>query len=166
MAGAAAISPPYDLAASAPHIAQALGGLYVRNFLSTMIPKALAKEKQYPGCLDRNAARKARNFEQYDTAVTAPLHGFEDCWDYYGQSSCGRYLAAIRKPTMFISSEDDPFYPASTLPSSEILSSPFIYPQFTPKGGHAGFVYGDWRAPRVWAEEQIVDFFQACEVLR
>lgn len=166
IAGAAAVSAPFDFAASAPHIERALGGFYVRAFLATMIPRALAMERRQPGCLDPEAVRRARNFQEYDTRATAPVYGFRDCWDYYAQSSCGPYLRRIRVPTLLLSSRDDPFYPESTLPLEDARTSPWLYPCFTRRGGHLGFVGGTWRSPRYWAEEQVALFFETIERAR
>lgn len=161
VAAAAAISPPFDLTASGPQIDRALGGYYVRRFLRSLIPKMIEKERQYPGCIDIEAVRRSRTFEQFDTHATAALHGFRDAWDYWERVSCGPLLERIRRPTLLIAAQDDPFNPASSLPRRAAARSPWLFPLFTSAGGHVGFVEGavPW-APRYWAERQVFRFFR------
>ncbi len=158
---AAAVSLPFDLCISGPHLDEIVGGRYTRHFLSTLIPKALAKEAQYPGCIDTELVRTLRSFREFDTHVTAALHGFEDAEDYWRKASCGPALPLVRRPLLLLASHDDPFNPSHSIPHEVIDASPFLYPQLTEKGGHVGFVYGSpWRT-RHWAEEQTVRFFEA-----
>lgn len=160
---AAVISPPFDLTVSGPTLDAALGGFYTWRFLRQLKPKALAKAKQFPGRLDVDAIRSARNFAVFDTVVTAAIHGFRDAEDYWQQSGCGQFLATIRRPTLLVAAADDPFNPGSTLPLDAVRASPWLYPQFTPRGGHVGFVYGTPLRMRHWAEEQVTRFFQFLE---
>jgi hypothetical protein len=156
---ASAISPPFDLTQSGPAIDRALGGLYVRRFLRTLIPKALAKERQYPGCLDREAVRRSRTFAEFDTHATAALHGFHDALDYWQRSGCGQFLPGIRRPTLLVAAADDPFNPAASLPPGISRQNPMLFEAFPDRGGHVGFLTGKPWAPGSWAEERTVEFF-------
>ncbi|HVS14274.1 MAG TPA: alpha/beta fold hydrolase [Thermoanaerobaculia bacterium] len=159
--GAAAISAPFDLTVSGPVLDRALGGLYTRRFLRTLIPKALAKERQYPGSIDRERVARARTFAEFDTWATARLHGFRDAWDYWERCSSGPFLERVRRPLLLVSAADDPFNPAATLPRGIADRNPRIAALFTERGGHVGFVEGTpWR-PRHWAEERAVGFLAA-----
>jgi len=163
VAGAAVVCPPFDMLRAGPHIDQVLGGRYVKHFLKTLIPKAIEKEAQYPGCVDIKRVCASQTFEEFDTWGTAAIHGFEDAFDYWRKVACGQFLPHIRVPTMLVAAADDPFNPADTLPHETAAESPHLYPQFTKRGGHVGFVYGSpWR-PRYWAEEQVRRFFQLAE---
>lgn len=159
---AAVVSAPYDLTVSGPQIDRVLGGLYVRHFLRGLIPKAIEKERQYPGCMPIERVIRSRTFEEFDTFATAALHGFRDAGHYWQTQGCGQFLSGIRRPTLLLSSEDDPFNPGSTLPRLPASQSPYLHPLFTRHGGHAGFVYGTTpMQARYWAEEQVARFF-AC----
>lgn len=157
--GAAVISAPYDLLTSSAHMDNSLSRFYVRHFLRMLIPKALAKEAQHPGCFDAEAVRRARTFNGFDDAATAPLHGFADAEDYYRKSGCGQFVSGIRRPTLLLSAADDPFNPGSTLPREAAEVSPYLHPQFPERGGHVGFLRRGFGS---WAEEQAVRFFTAC----
>jgi predicted alpha/beta-fold hydrolase len=156
---AVAISAPFDLAAAADKMSRGSGRIYTRFFLRTLKPKARQKAREYPNRLDDKAIRKARNWRQYDDAVTAPLHGFRDAEDYWARSSSKPLLERIRRPVLLINAEDDPFIPASSLPEDAVAESEWLQASFTARGGHAGFVAGalPWR-PLYWAEHRAIDF--------
>jgi uncharacterized protein len=160
---AAAMSCPFDVTLSGPHLDRVLGGAYVRWFLRTLIPKALAKAEQFPDMLDVEKIRGSKTFVDYDTHATAKLHGFEDAFDYWKRCSCGQFLPGIRRPTLLLTSKDDPFNPPNTLPHATIEANPFLVAQFSDAGGHMGFVQGPHplRA-EYWAEAQVARFFLAC----
>lgn len=161
LVSAAAVSAPYDPTIGAANIHKQLGGLYMKAFLNALVPKAIAKEAQYPGTLDVEAVRACRHFWDFDTHVTSPLHGFRDADDYWAQVAGHRWLEHIRLPTLLLSAADDPFNPAETLPVAQAAASPWLHPLFTEEGGHLGFVYGESpEKPRFWAEEKVVEFFQ------
>ena len=157
---AAVVCPPFDLTVSGPQMDRAGWGLYSRWFTRSLIKKAIEKERQYPGALDLEAIEASRTFVQFDTHATAALHGYRDATDYYAQVSCGQFLHAIRRPTLLLSSADDPFNPTLTLPRKIAEESPWLHPQFTERGGHVGFVAGSTFGPFSYrSEEQVVRFF-------
>jgi predicted alpha/beta-fold hydrolase len=160
---AALVALPFDLATSADALDRSLCGIYARHFTRTLIAKAVAKERQFPGCIDIARVRRTRTIVAFDDAATAPLHGFRDAQDYYARCSCGPFLERICVPTLLIASADDPYNPASTLPREAVGRSPWLIPLFTTRGGHQGFVSGPWpwRAT-YWAEEQVVGFLRYC----
>lgn len=157
---AAAVSAPYDLARCAERCDRRYGGVIARHFLRTLIPTALAKERQFPGCCDPEAVRACRTFRAFDDLVTAPLHGFRDAAHYYATQSCGPLLPSVRRPTLLLAAEDDPLVPADVLPHAAVAGSRFLLPSFHRHGGHVAFVAGGapWR-PRRWAEAQVLRFF-------
>ncbi|MCC6696468.1 MAG: alpha/beta fold hydrolase [Candidatus Hydrogenedentes bacterium] len=164
---AAVVSAPFDLTVSGPHIDQAVGGAYARHFLKKLIAKAIEKERQYPGIIDIERARRCRTLYEFDDCATAVLHGFSGADEYWRTQGCGQFLGGIRVPTMLLSSADDPFNPAETLPRELAASSAYLYPQFTERGGHVGFVYGatPWTCG-YWAEEQVARYFKTVHEYR
>lgn len=159
---AAVISAPYDLVASSAHMDRGISRLYVLHFLRKLLPKTLEKDRQYPGVLNMEGLRTARTFKEFDDYATAPLHGFKDAHDYYTSVACGQFLNGIRRPTLLLSSADDPFNPGATFPHELAAEHPYLHPLFTKRGGHVGFIRrGAARGLGFWAEEQIVRFFNA-----
>jgi predicted alpha/beta-fold hydrolase len=160
IAVAAALAPPYDLAASARHLETAMGRFYVGGFLRTLRRKAVETARRFPEVaarMDLPRVLAARTFRDFDDAATAPLHGFEGADDYYRRSSCLRYLAAIRTPTLCLSSGDDPFLPRGILDLAREASPAVVDFRTTRRGGHLGWVGGaaPWR-PVYWAERFVL----------
>lgn len=142
VAAVAAISAPLDLALSGAHIDSGLNRqIYVRNFLSTMQPRARQKHAQYPGLFDMQAVAKARSLYEFDNAFTAPLHGFRNTDDYYQRASSVRAMYSIRLPALVINAMNDPFVPPTALPTHRQV--PSHVQLFQPStGGHVGFAAG------------------------
>jgi predicted alpha/beta-fold hydrolase len=161
LAGAVAISVPFDLAACARAMDQGLQRiLYTASFMRSFRQKTRAKALAHPGFVDVRAALRAGTFAAYDRVVTAPLHGFADEVDYWRRASSAPYLAHVRRPTLLINALDDPFIPAASLPDPRTLP-PRVRAEYVKVGGHVGFVEGPpWRAVS-WAERRAVDFLAA-----
>jgi uncharacterized protein len=45
---------------------------------------------------------------EFDSAVTAPVFGYQDVWDYYNRASSTNKLPDIKTPLLIIQSLDDP----------------------------------------------------------
>jgi uncharacterized protein len=160
VAAAAALSTPYDLAASARHLETRRGHVYVGNFLSTLRRKAIDAAGRFPEAaarIDLPRTLRARTFREFDDAATAPLHGFAGADDYYRKSSSLFFLPRITTPTLCVSAEDDPFLGAESLARARNAASSSVEFHVTERGGHIGFVGGirPWR-PVYWAEELAV----------
>lgn len=155
----AGISAPQDLLASALALNRGFSRLYVHMFMQTLRRKAMLKLTQYPGLYDHRRAQRARDFFTYDDAVTAPMHGFRGCHDYWGRSACKRYLSAIEVPALVVNARNDPFLPARALARPQEVSRQ-VRLHYPDTGGHVGFVAGRWPGSIDWFGEQLVQWFQ------
>jgi predicted alpha/beta-fold hydrolase len=162
IAAAAVLSVPYDLGAGARNLEHAIGRIYVRHFLPSLMAKIAHLSEQFPelrSLLDLEAARRARDFWAFDDAATAPLHGFTNAADYYARSSSIGFAARIATPTLCISALDDPFLPREVLDRFAGTASAAVELCVTRRGGHVGFVGGaNPRHPRYWAEEAAIEW--------
>lgn len=138
----AAICSPVDLTASGQAIGQGFSRLsYTRMFLRSMKPRALAKWQQHPGLFDRDKLIAARDLYEFDNVFTAPLHGFKDTQDYWLRASAKPQLARIRIPALVLNALNDPFVPATCLPTvAEVGASVRLWQPR--QGGHVGFPAG------------------------
>ena len=160
---AAAISVPFDLERGSRHISTGFSRVYERHFLRTLRRKADSKLARFPGLFDREAMFRAKTLYDFDDVVTAPIHGFRDAHDYYSRSSSLRFLDRIRRPTLLLSSRDDPFLPSDVLNDVAAVArkNEYVTMEFTNRGGHVGFVSGaPWR-PIYYAEQRVAEFFAA-----
>ncbi|MGH8753185.1 MAG: YheT family hydrolase, partial [Burkholderiales bacterium] len=156
---AAAVSAPLDMLAAGDHLGQGFNLFYTRAFLASMKEKFLEKLKRFPKLADRKAMLRSMTLRQFDDVVTAPLHGYKNTDDYWTRASSKPGLINIRVPTLLINAKNDPFLPASFLPSPAEVSSAVTL-DFPDTGGHAGFVSGAFPGRLDWLPQRILDFFQ------
>jgi len=151
---AAAVSVPFRLHAAEQRLNQGFSRIYQRHILATL------KRQWYRKC--RMLARldlctglpEVRSFRDFDTLITAPLHGFADVDDYYTRASSAEILPQIRVPTLLLNAADDPFSTADSLPQPDRVSAQ-IELEFYPRGGHVGFIENNGRR---YFERRIPDF--------
>ncbi len=157
VAAAATASVPLDLMAAGIAIDQGFNRLYAWHFLHTLKPKALAMAERFPGRLDRAKVARARSMREFDDAVTAPLHGFADVTDYWTRGSSKPWLRGVQVPTLVLNARNDPFVPASSLPSPADVS-PWVRLEQPAAGGHAGFLHGAFPGSATWLPRHLVRF--------
>jgi uncharacterized protein len=155
---AVAVSAPVDLMAAGDALGRGLNMIYTRAFLRTLKAKSLAKLGRFPDLYDRNAVRRARTLREFDDLVTAPLHGFRDTNDYWTRASSKPLLTRIAVPTLLLNARNDPFMPASALPTSDQVSDAVTL-EFPHDGGHVGFVAGWPPGHLSWLPRRIIRFF-------
>jgi predicted alpha/beta-fold hydrolase len=163
IAGAVAISVPFDLEAGSRKISRGSARIYDQHFLKQLRGKALRKLESHPGLFDKEALLRATSVYGFDDVVTAPVHGFADAHDYYSQSSSLAYLSRIRVPTLLISSRDDPFLPAAVLDRMREIATgnPALHAEIHEHGGHVGFVGGAWPwSARYYVEHRALGFLR------
>jgi predicted alpha/beta-fold hydrolase len=157
---AAAISAPLDLAAASRNLASGFNRIYTKNFLNTLIPRALAKDQRFPGIIDVPRLKAARTLADFDDAVIAPVHGFANANDYYAKCSSRSLLSLIRVPTLVLNAANDPFLPVSALPSAGDVSSA-VELEIPSHGGHVGFVSDGLPGNIAWLPQRLLAHFAA-----
>lgn len=158
---AAAVSAPLDLTAASIALDQGFNrSIYTARFLLTLKQKALEKAARFPGILDAEAIENATTFREFDTLFTARLHGFRDADDYWLKASSKPWLRSISIPTLVINAKNDPFMPASALPSNDEVSDAVTLEQ-PDTGGHASFPSGPFPGNLDWIPQRLMTHFEA-----
>ena len=157
----AAISVPFKLAVASEMTTKGIAKYY-QNMLLHAMKKAIHKkfhDRKHPP-IDLAKAMQASTFRDFDDAVTAPLHGFNDAGEYYQKSSSCYYISGIRKPTLVVSALDDPLVPPEAIPArSEFSDSTTV--EIHPRGGHIGFVGGNIPGlAEYWLEDRIIHYLK------
>lgn len=164
LAGAAAVSVPFDLARGSRFLDRGFSRFYQAHFLRSLRRKAIGKSARYPDALRPEVVATASTLYEFDDLVTAPVHGFRDANDYYTRSSSLHYLARIRTPTLLLSAHDDPFLPREVLDEVRAIAdaNSCLDVEFVEHGGHVGFISGSlpWR-PFYYAEWRAAEFLSA-----
>jgi predicted alpha/beta-fold hydrolase len=156
---AVAVSAPIDLPASGRALDRGWNRIYARNFLKTLVPKALAKERRFPGLYDAAALARVRTMRAFDDLVTAPLHGFRGVDDYWSRGSSKPWMRAIELRTLVLNARNDPFIPGDSLPGPGEVGDAVLLEQ-PPHGGHVGFASGPFPGGLDWLSARICRFFE------
>ena len=158
---AVGVSAPLDLTAAGVALDSGFNRyVYTARFLATLKVKALRKAAQYPGVLDADAIRAATTFREFDTLVTARLHGFVDADDYWFKVSSKPWLKSIRVPTLVLNARNDPFLPADALPGINEVSDAVTLEQ-PETGGHVAFPGGPFPGTVEWLPQHVLQFFDS-----
>lgn len=156
---AAGVSAPLDMAAAGRTLDRGFNRrVYTARFLVTLKQKALRKAAQFPGVLDAEAIAAATTFREFDTLVTARLHGFRDADDYWQKASSKPLLRAIAVPTLVVNARNDPFLPAQVLPSPNEVS-PAVTLEQPAAGGHVAFPSGPFPGRLDWLPRRLMQHF-------
>ena len=158
---AAAVSVPFDLGLSSRRIDRGFSRVYQRFFLRSLKQKTATKLRRFPDLVTADRLASIRTLFDFDDALTAPVHGFRNADHYYTQSSSLQWLNRIRTKTLLLSSIDDPFLPPQVLDEVRTVArgNNALRIEFTPGGGHVGFVGGrNPFNPQYYAEQRVGDF--------
>lgn len=156
---AVAVSVPFSLAIAAERLDRGLSRFYQWYLLAKLRRSLLVKHRQMALPFELPDLKSLRNFRSFDDAITAPLHGFRDVDDYYARASSRPFLKDIACPTLILHAADDPFMSPSVLPAAVELSAA-VRLELSPRGGHVGFVAGDFGHPVYWLEQRINTFLK------
>jgi predicted alpha/beta-fold hydrolase len=155
---AASISAPVDLSGTCRDLMRFRNGLYHFYVLSRIKREATAKGAVLTA-LEAANIEISQTIWQYDDLFTAPRNGFRGAADYYSRCSALNFLAAIRVPTLVLTSLDDPWVPGGAYCDHdwESNTSLSLMPLLLPRGGHVGFHGGGEGG--LWSDMAVVKFF-------
>lgn len=164
LTAAASVSAPIDLVASGTALDRGLNRIYARNFLKTLVPRALEKLKRHGGFCREEQLRAVDTIRAFDDLVTAPLHGFRDVMDYWTRASSKPWLRGIVVPTLVLNATNDPFVPGPSLPGPSEVGAAVTLEQ-PPSGGHVGFVSGGFPGSLGWLTSRLLNFLARFRIL-
>lgn len=157
---AVGISVPYELAKAADTFTKGFSQTYQWYLLRNMRFSYLKKFLQNPPPLKIENLKALKTMWEFDDQITAPLHGYANVNDYYSQASSRQYLKDIKVPTLLLHALDDPFMTPDSVPTETELS-PCVTLELSDKGGHVGFINGDYPwAPNYWLEKRITAYLK------
>ena len=154
---AVGVSVPVDLESSSLELGRWYNRPYLWRFLKSLKAKTFAKKDILPNNINLEAVQAARDFREFDDAVTAPVHGFVDAVDYWTRSSSKPFLRKIRIPTLLINAADDSFLSSLCYPEEIARENPHFSLEIPRWGGHVGFVQFN-AAGYYWSEQRIRSF--------
>ncbi|EQC49536.1 hydrolase, alpha/beta domain protein [Bacteriovorax sp. BSW11_IV] len=134
-------SAPCDLKSSAEVLAKPVQKIYLNDFMTTMKRKIQQKHDLIGlDHIDLTKLNEVKSFFDFDTYFTAPLHNFENAFDYYEKASCIHVLHRIKIPILIINAKNDPFLGKECYPMQVAQKNKNICLEIPHSGGHVGFV--------------------------
>jgi predicted alpha/beta-fold hydrolase len=159
--GAIAISVPTDLEGSSRVLGNSNNAIYMNRFLKTLKVKSVQKQEKFNDLrLNIEEINKAKNFSDFDNAVTAPLFGFKNASDYWEKSSSKPFIPFIKLPTLIINALDDSFLSKSCHPIVEADQNNSVFLETPKYGGHVGFNTSLMKSDSLWSENRVSEFIK------
>lgn len=159
--GFAAVAPAFHLAACADALEEPRNFIYERHFVRRLKRRMRHKARLFPAryaeAVGRKKMRAIRSVREFDEAITAPMCGYAGAEDYYARASAMRVVDRIRRPTLIVTAQDDPFVPYASFACAAVRENPNIELVAPRYGGHGAFI-SQGGAERFWAEARIVEF--------
>lgn len=124
-------------------------------FMMSKLTHLLSKNKfvNYPKALH------AKTLDEYDDEYTCKYYDIPSHVEYYDSLSIYHKIPEMRRPTLVIGSDDDPFTLEKYQPIKQVTESMNCAFVHVPEGGHVSFNTGlDGQAS--YAENVMLDFFQ------
>ena len=154
-----AANPPIDMERSIQAIERPANGLYERYFVGRLCRTVVRARRLFdvPGPpVSKGGLRRLRTF---DELYTAPSAGMPSAEAYYAAASTGPLLDRVSRPTLIVSSRNDPFIPIDSFRPYHGHASgavTFLHPR---SGGHMGY----WQRgrPRFWVARAALDSLDA-----
>lgn len=138
LSAAFAMSIPFELDICTAHLDHGFNKyVYVKHFLSTLLPKMKEYASMFDNCNYVN--HKVDTLDEFNNTYVCQFFNFKNSADYYQQASCVPFLKYIQTPTLILQAQNDPMIPVTTWPDKELLA-PSIQFIATKTGGHAGFI--------------------------
>lgn len=162
IAGAVAVSVPFELSAVADSISNGFAKVYQGYLIKRMRAVFNQKVITHPELLQDylQPLKTAKTFWEFDDKITAPLYGFADVHDYYTRSSSRQYLSAIKTRTLIIHALDDPFMTRRVVPGQKELGNDVTL-ELSENGGHVGFVGTDSSGKlQYWLDKRVPEYLQ------
>lgn len=154
---AIAISTPFELHAASQKLNRGFSRIYQYHLLKRLIWRYQSKFETRLSPLNVEPDR-LKTFVDFDHQITSALNGFDGAIDYYTRSSSRQFIPDIRRNSLIVHAEDDPFLPATSIPGEAELPD-FVKIERCSHGGHVGFLEGGLRPGR-WLDHRILHFLQ------
>ncbi|MCB1201855.1 MAG: alpha/beta fold hydrolase [Leptospiraceae bacterium] len=151
-------SAPIDLRSCAMKLAEPQGKLYMSRFLATMRDKIKEKNRRFPGTLDLTGLEKIKDFEEWDTRFTGPIHGFKDADDYWKKCSSLPHIPKLKIPVLLVQSRNDPFLSELCFPREMSEKNKYFFLEDLQYGGHCAYTENPLGEEILWSEKRALQF--------
>ncbi|MEO7174514.1 MAG: alpha/beta fold hydrolase, partial [Saprospiraceae bacterium] len=150
-----AVSTPCHLETCSERLDWGLNRIYRKRFLDQLIPKIIAKEKQYPGLFDLTKIKDIKKMRDFDEFYSAPANGLSTADEFYKYGSSIYYMDGIKLPTLLLNANNDPILSPLSYPVEIAEDSDYIFLEIPKQGGHVGF---SQKSAIPWHEVRLCEF--------
>jgi uncharacterized protein len=155
------ISVPCDLASTSIKLSSFSNQLYLNRFLKSLKSKAINKIKKFKiDNITEKDILKTRNFCDFDSIFTAPVHDFESAQDYWTKCSSKQFMKNICIPTYILNALDDPMLSIQSYPFDECRNHAYVFFETPHYGGHVGFTRNLKMNQIFYHEIRVIDFLK------
>ena len=161
LTAAVSVAAPVDLVAGSNLLKYGFNRVYSKMFLDSLIPKVIEKYDRFPEAkklIDIEALKNCKNFYDFDSIYTAPVHGFSSAMQYWTEASAKPWLKYVKVPFLLLNARNDPFLPSWALPPLADVSDQVWLDQ-PAEGGHVGFPTGHPPGEITYLPQRIFRFF-------
>lgn len=133
-------SVPIDLPSSVAELCKPGKRFYMNRFLKKLHVRLKIKSRMFPENRLLNVEdykKRIKDFYDFDSTYTAPLHGYKDAHDFYEKASVKPLLPNLDTPVLLIQAQNDPFLSPECFETNTSNSNVNLL--ITEKGGHVGF---------------------------
>ncbi len=151
------VNPPVDLSVCIDAIEKPGNALYHAYFTHNLCAqlRRIRRVRRVPGPVATPAG--IGGVRGFDDVFTAPDAGYASAAEYYRGSSAAAVLIGLKRKSLILSAQDDPFVPVSMFDAHRV-SGGVLRLAHPRRGGHCG--YWGTRRPRFWAAEAALNFFE------
>jgi len=160
---ASAVCPPLDMTRCADALEERANFIYQARFTGSLCASYKRRQRRAPERYELGRERGITTLRQFDDVITAFYGGYRNAEAYYQSVSTGPVLAELERPTLVLSSTNDPFIPLESVLHWQLSGAVTL--EITKGAGHVGFV-GPSCAPRFfWAADRVLRFFEQIDSL-
>lgn len=160
---AVAISAPCSLIESAATLKEKGNKLYEKRFLTKLKGKIVQKAAQYPD-IDISELDEIQTLHAFDTAYSAPIHGFSSTDEFYQFCDPYPFISHISREVLVLNALNDPLLQGECYPYSLAEQMPNLFLETPERGGHVGF--SRWRSEFTYSELRALEFLTDSDSLR
>jgi predicted alpha/beta-fold hydrolase len=155
--GALAVNPAADLSRCMKAIESPENFFYHRRFTKLLVNQRILNEPAEGRPQLVRTLAKVRSIRTFDETVTAPAWGFKDPEEYYQSQSALPLLGSISRPTVIVTSDDDPLIPVDIFKRAVFSKTTSLH--IAGGGGHMGYLAEETTLPgdRRWQDYMVAE---------
>ena len=151
------MNSPLTIQSASQHINTGWSKIYNKKFVYDI--REYFKQKHSAGISqDVSLPSLFEEMQTIDDRITARLAGFSSGYEYYEKTSPGPFAKNILKPTILLTTEDDPIVPLHDYFKTELSNQTYVHIEKV--GGHLGYLHKKATplGSKYWIDYALINF--------